>query len=101
MNLLALFIYSPTTIQSSQALETETGTQIPPGAINLQPGIYRALAEVSVASSEPWATAVQSSYEVAVFTKTNWPDPPAQAVQQFGLSRIEGFLRGLGDEQSV
>jgi hypothetical protein len=99
MSVIALYVFSPTTFTTNSTIEALTGGSYTAGEVTLNPGVYR-LAEGAtiVANSARTASRGESFFQGSVEgTKGGWPDPPQQAIDQFGMTQIKNFLGGAGE----
>jgi hypothetical protein len=98
--ILALYVYSPTTFKTNRTIESEQGQKYHPGDVNLGPGIYRLEADAKIAALDAKATNGTAPHDLVIVngTKNHPTDPPARALQTFGIDRIKAFLSGEGDD---
>jgi hypothetical protein len=103
MNLIALYVYSPTTFTTDKPIEAMSGALEKSGEVELQPGVYRINADANLVPA-PGTSA--SAFEVVAAsggTKGGWPDPPARVVTLLSTSttEIHTFLTGAGQADEL
>ena len=100
MNINALYVYTATTFTTDMQIEPMAGDPIAAGEVTLEPGIYRLPAEANLvpqtgAKGEGFVT---RSLDLK---GDGWPDPPLQAVEQYGMDQIQSFLGGAGAQNAI
>jgi hypothetical protein len=100
MTMIALYVYTPTTLTTDTAIQPMTGAALKPGTVQLAPGVYKTLASAKLAASTGSFDQVAPVDAKALDgTKQQWPDPPAKITQVTGTSKaaISAFLTGAGE----
>jgi hypothetical protein len=79
-------------------IESMIGETIAAGEVTLQPGIYRLPARATLIAQ---SAARGTGYRTTLLgdSKRGLPDPPLQAVQQYGVDQIQNFLGAAGTEE--
>lgn len=96
----ALYVYTTTTFTIDTQIEPMFGDPIGAGQVTLEPGIYRFPAEADLV---PQTGAKGEGYVTRDLSLKGdgWPDPPQQAVEQYGMDQIESFLGGAGAPSAI